>query len=253
MPLSDKHVVVTGAGKGIGAAIVDALAAEGAKVSLMGRTLAPLQAKASQLPSAQAIQLDVTDSGGVKKAFQSARDNFGPIDILINNAGQAHTSPLQSMSDELWHDMISVNLSSVFFCCREALSDMRKTGEGRIVNIASTAALKGYGYVSAYCAAKHGTLGLTRSLALETATKNITVNAVCPGYTETALIQKSIETIVEKTGRSAEEAMQTLTASNPQGRLVQPAEVANAVLWLCSPGAEAVTGQSITVAGGEVM
>jgi len=253
MVLSDKHVIVTGAGKGIGAAIVDALAAEGAKVTLMGRTLAPLQEKAAKLPQAQAISVDVTQSDRVKAAFQQARVAFGPIDILVNNAGQAHTSPAHKIDDDHWHQMIAVNLSSVFYCCREALADMRQSGGGRIINIASTAALKGYGYVAAYCAAKHGTLGLTRSLALETATKNITVNAVCPGYTETELVQNSINTIMEKTGRNESEARSELTQGNPQGRLVQPEEVANAVLWLCSPGAEAVTGQAIAVAGGEVM
>lgn len=257
MVLSDKHVIVTGAGKGIGAAIVDVLAAEGAKITLMGRSLEPLQEKAAQLShsrgQALAISVDVTQSDRIKEAFQQARETFGPIDILINNAGQAYTSPVHKMDDEHWDQMIAVNLNSVFYCCREALVDMRKNGGGRIVNIASTAALKGYGYVSAYCAAKHGTLGLTRSLALETATKNITVNAVCPGYTETELVQNSLQTIMEKTGRTEEEARAELTQSNPQGRLVQPEEVANAVLWLCSPGAGAVTGQAIAVAGGEVM
>lgn len=253
MILSDKHVIVTGAGKGIGAAIVDILAAEGAKITLMGRKLAPLQQKADKLAHAQAISVDVTQSDRVKAAFQQAREAFGPVDILINNAGQASTSPIHKMDDELWHQMIAVNLNSVFYCCREALGDMRQSGGGRIINIASTAALKGYGYVSAYCAAKHGALGLTRSMALETATKNITVNAVCPGYTETELVKNSLQTIMEKTGRTEEEARAELTQSNPQGRLVQPKEVANAVLWLCSPGAEAVTGQAITVAGGEVM
>ncbi len=251
--LSDKHVIVTGAGKGIGAAIVDTLAAEGAKVTLMGRSLAPLQEKVLQLPQAQAITVDVTQSDRIKAAFQQARAAFGHIDILINNAGQASTSPAHKIDDDHWDQMIAVNLSSVFYCCREALADMLESGGGRIINIASTAALKGYGYVAAYCAAKHGTLGLTRSLALETATKNITVNAVCPGYTETELVQNSIKTIMEKTGRSEAEARAELTQSNPQGRLVQPEDVANAVLWLCSPGSEAVTGQAIAVAGGEVM
>jgi len=253
MQLKDKHVIVTGAGQGIGAAIVEALAAEGAKISLMGRKLAPLQTKAQGLPQAQVIPVDVTDSAAVKQAFHQARESFGPIDILVNNAGQALTTPAHKMGDEDWHRMIAVNLDSVFYCSREALMDMRPRQTGRIVNIASTAALKGYGYVSAYCAAKHGTLGLTRSMALENAAQGITVNAVCPGYTETELVKNSIETIMEKTGRTEEQARAELTQSNPQGRLVQPEEVANAVLWLCSPGAESITGQAIAVAGGEVM
>lgn len=253
MQLLDKHVIVTGAGKGIGAAIVDALTAAGAKTTLMGRNLAPLQEKAERLLQAQAISVDVTDSTAVKQAFAQARETFGPIDILVNNAGQAFTAPSHKMADDSWHQMIAVNLDSVFYCSREALADMRRRKTGRIVNIASTAALKGYGYVSAYCAAKHGTLGLTRAMALENATQGITINAVCPGYTETELVKNSIETIMEKTGRSEAEAREELTRSNPQGRLVQPEEVANAVLWLCSPGAESITGQAIAVAGGEVM
>ena len=251
--LNGKHAIVTGAGKGIGAAIVDALAARGAKVTLMGRSLEPLQAKADSLPQAQAISVDVTDSERVKAAFQEAREAFGAIDILVNNAGQAHTSPAHKMDDDHWQRMIAVNLDSVSTAVARRWPICASRGSGRIVNIASTAALKGYGYVSAYCAAKHGTLGLTRSLALENATSGITVNAVCPGYTETELVRNSIKTIMEKTGRSETEARAELTQSNPQGRLVQPEEVANAVLWLCSPGAESVTGQAITVAGGEVM
>ncbi|HCS28346.1 MAG TPA: 3-hydroxyacyl-CoA dehydrogenase [Spongiibacteraceae bacterium] len=253
MKLTGKHAIVTGGGRGIGAAIADALSAEGARVTLMGRSMAPLQQMAAQLTHAQAISIDVTRSDLVHAAFQQARESFGPVDILINNAGQAHTSPAHKMTDDHWSQMIAANLNSVFYCCREALTDMRNNGGGRIVNIASTAALKGYTYVAAYCAAKHGTLGLTRSLALENASRNITVNAVCPGYTETELLQNSIETIMEKTSRSETQARAELAKSNPQGHLVQPEQVSNAVVWLCAPGAEAITGQAIAVAGGEIM
>ena len=251
--LSDKHVVVTGASQGIGAAIATALAAQGAKLTLIARRLPPLQEKAAQLPRAQAISADVSQSGSVTEAFQQARQSFGPVEILVNNAGQAHTSPTHSMNDDDWHQMIAVNLDSLFYCCREALADMHRGRGGRIVNIASTAALKGYSYVAAYCAAKHGALGLTRALALENVTKNITVNAVCPGYTDTELIQNSIKTIMEKTGRDVTEARAEFTRSNPQGRLIDPEEVADTVVWLCSPGAGSITGQAIAVAGGEVM
>ncbi|MEX0827518.1 MAG: SDR family oxidoreductase, partial [Haliea sp.] len=192
-------------------------------------------------------------SDSVAVAFQQAREAFGPIDILVNNAGQAYTAPLHKTDDEHWLQMLAVNLNGVFYCCREVLTDMRKAGEGRIVNIASTAALKGYAYVAAYSAAKHGVVGLTRSLALETAARNITVNAVCPGFTDTELVQNSIKNIMEKTGRSEAEARAELTQGNPQGRLIQPEEVAHAVRLLCLPGAEALTGQAIAVAGGEAM
>ncbi len=251
--LAEQHIVVTGASQGIGAAIADALAGQDARLSLMARRLPPLQEKASQLPHAQAISVDVSQSDSVAQAFQQARQGFGPVDILVNSAGQVHSAPLQRMNDDDWHRMIAVNLDSLFYCCREALADMRKSGSGRIVNIASTAALKGYNYVAAYCAAKHGALGLTRALALENVTQKITVNAVCPGYTETELIQNAIQTLMEKTGRDAACARAEFTRSNPQGRLIDPAEVAATVVWLCSPEAGSITGQAIAVAGGEVM
>ncbi len=251
--LAEQHIVVTGASQGIGAAIVDALSAQGARMSLMARRLPPLEDKASQLPQAQAISVDVTQSDAVVQAFQQARQGFGAVDILVNCAGQAHSTPTHLMQDADWHRMIAVNLDALFYCCREALADMRSTGRGRIVNIASSAALKGYNYVAAYCAAKHGALGLTRALALEHATRNITVNAVCPGYTDTELMQTAIQTLMDKTGRDAVTARAAFTQSNPQGRLIDPAEVAATVVWLCSPEAGSITGQAIAVAGGEVM
>ena len=253
MSLKDKHVVVTGASKGIGAAIVDALAAEGAKITLMGRSLAGLEQKAKGLALAQCVAVDVMDPEAVSAGFAKAREGFGAIDVLINNAGQAATAPFHKMDHGTWRQMMGVNLDSVFFCCQEAIADMRPAKAGRIINIASTAALKGYGYVSAYVAAKHGVLGLTRALALETAQHGITVNAVCPGYTETELVRDSIKTIMDKTGRSEDEARAELAKSNPQGRLIQPEEVADTVLWLCQANSASITGQAIAVAGGEVM
>lgn len=253
MSLSGLHVVVTGASKGIGAAIVDALAAENANITLMGRNMGDLQIKAKQHQNTQCVSVDVGNGEAVGQAFTQAREGFGPVDILVNNAGAAATAPFHKMDAATWDKMIGVNLNSVFYCCSEAIADMRPVKSGKIINIASTAAVKGYGYVSAYVAAKHGVLGLTRSLALETATHGITVNAVCPGYTETELVKNSIQTIMEKTGRSEAEARVELAKSNPQGRLIQPEEVANTVLWLCKPGSESITGQAIAVAGGEVM
>ena len=254
--LQGQHVLITGAGRGIGAAIARRLAQEGAQLTLVGRQLDTLQALATSLPAdakAQAIVCDVADPAAVTSAFGQATTELGPITILVNNAGQADSAPLHRSSDELWQKMLAVNLSGTFHGCRAVLPGMLSAGSGRIVNIASTAGQRGYAYVAAYAAAKHGVIGLTRSLALEVAARGITVNAVCPGYTETELLQNSVSNVVAKTGRSADEARAEFARHNPQGRIVQPEEVADAVAWLCSPGAAAINGQSISVSGGEVM
>jgi NAD(P)-dependent dehydrogenase (short-subunit alcohol dehydrogenase family) len=251
--LDGRHAVVTGGGRGIGAAIASALGAAGARVTFMGRNEEQLQERAAALPGAQAIRCDVTDEAGVAAAFAEAARTFGPVAILINNAGAAASAPFARTSLELFRDMLEVNLIGTFLCSRAALPGMLEAGFGRIVNIASVAGLKGAAYVSAYCAAKHGVVGLTRALALETATKGITVNAVCPSYTDTDMARQAIANIVEKTGRSAAEAEAALVQKNPQGRLIRPEEVAATVLWLCAPGTEALTGQAIALAGGEVM
>jgi NAD(P)-dependent dehydrogenase (short-subunit alcohol dehydrogenase family) len=251
--LDGRHAVVTGAGRGIGAAIATALAAEGARVTLMGRNEGQLKEKRKALPVAQAVCCDVTDEAAVGAAFAEAARAFGPVAILINNAGGAESAPFVRTSLELLRRMLDVNLIGTFLCSRAALPDMLEAGSGRIVNIASIAGLKGAAYVSAYCAAKHGAIGLTRALALETATKGITVNAVCPSYADTEMARRAIANIVAKTGRSAAEAEMELVRKNPQGRLIRPDEVAATVLWLCAPGSEAITGQAIAIAGGEVM
>jgi len=251
--LAGRHAVVTGGGRGIGAAIAGALAAAGARVTLMGRSEMPLRERAAALPAAQAIRCDIAEEAGVAAAFAEATRTFGPAAILVNNAGAAASAPLVRTSLELFRRMLEVNLIGTFLCSRAALPDMLEAGFGRIVNVASVAGLKGAAYVSAYCAAKHGVIGLTRALALETATKGITVNAVCPSYTDTDMARAAIANIVEKTGRSAEQAEAELVKKNPQGRLIRPEEVAATVLWLCGPGADAITGQAIAVAGGEVM
>jgi len=249
-----EHAVVTGAAQGIGAAIARALARQDITLTLMGRRLAPLQALAEELGHrAVAVAVDVTDADSIERAFAQARTRHGPVGWLVNNAGQAESAPFAKTDIGLWQRMLAVNLTGTFLCTQQALPDMLARRHGRIVNIASTAGLRGYAYVSAYAAAKHGVVGMTRSLALEVAKKGITVNAVCPGYTDTELLQASLAKVVAATGRSLAEARQEFEASSPQGRLVQPEEVAHTVVWLCSEGAGAVTGQSICVAGGEVM
>jgi 3-hydroxybutyrate dehydrogenase len=252
-PLAGRHALVTGAGRGIGAAIAQRLAAEGARVTLVARSERQLQETAAPLgEEAQCIAADMTDLHAVSRAFEGAAESFGPVDILINNAGKAQSAPLQRTSEELWHSLIAVNLTGAYHGIRAVLPAMLERKFGRIVSIASTAGLRGYPYVAAYCASKHGVIGLTRALALEVAQRNITVNAVCPGYTETDLVRDTIANIQKVTGRSAEEAREALTRTNPQGRLIQPMEIAHTVLWLCLPGSESVNGQSIAIAGGEV-
>lgn len=254
-PLAGKHALVTGASRGIGVAIARRLLDEGARVSLLGRQLSAVAEVAAKLSdsNAFAVAADVSISDQMRAAIDAACSRFGPIDILINNAGQAASAPMHKMDDALWHTMVSVNLTGTYHGIRHVLPSMLARDFGRIVNIASTAGLKGYPYVAAYSAAKHGVIGLTRSVALEVAGRNITVNAVCPGYTDTDIVRETIGNIQAKTGRSEGEALAVLVDHNPQRRLIRCEEVANAVAWLCLPGSESITGQSIAVAGGEIM
>jgi NAD(P)-dependent dehydrogenase (short-subunit alcohol dehydrogenase family) len=253
---AERHAVVTGGSRGIGSTIAAALVARGAKVSLLGRDAGSLKTVASAIggPSvATPIVTDVTDSAAVSHAFETARRHFGPVHILINNAGQAASAKFTDTDEALWNRIMAVNVNGTYLCTRQAVRDMLEVGYGRIVNIASIAGLRGGAYIAAYVASKHAVIGLTRSLALEYAAKNITVNAVCPGYTDTDIVRDAIANIVRKTGRSEAEALESLVATNPQRRLITPEEVAHTVLWVCGPGAESITGQSIVVAGGEVM
>jgi NAD(P)-dependent dehydrogenase (short-subunit alcohol dehydrogenase family) len=254
--LRGEHAVVTGAGRGIGAAIARALASQGAQVSLLGRNRESLDKIATELNGSTETCVavaDVTDGSALQAAFALARERFGPVTILVNNAGQARSAPLHAGDDSLWDEMLAVNLGGVYRCIRCALPDMLQTGRGRIINIASIAGLTGYAYVTAYCAAKHGVIGLTRALAMELARKNITVNAVCPGYSDTDMVRDAVANIQAKTGRDEAAARAALTSRNPQGRLIAPEEVAQTVLWLCSSSSGSITGQSIAVAGGELM
>jgi len=251
--LAGRHAVVTGAAQGIGAAVARALCGAGAHLTLMGRRLPALQALAAELgPRATAVAVDVTDEAAVQRAFAQARATNGPVDVLVNNAGQAESAAFGKTDLALWQRMLAVNLTGTFLCTQQALPDMLAARRGRVVNVASTAGLRGYAYVAAYVAAKHGVVGLTRALALEVAQRGVTVNAVCPGYTETELLLASIDKVVQATGRSPVQARAEFEKSNPQGRLVQPEEVAHAVLWLCADEAGALTGLSMPVCGGEV-
>jgi 3-hydroxybutyrate dehydrogenase len=255
-PLSGRHAMVTGGARGIGGATARALLDQGARVTILGRdanALAHTVAALGTLGAIGSVRADVSDAEAVARAFADARGQSGPVDILINNAGAAESAPFRKTDAALWRRMMAVNLDGTFHCIREVLPAMTASGWGRIVNVASTAGLTGYRYVSAYCAAKHGVVGLTRALALETATLGITVNAVCPGYTDTDMTTRTIENIVARTGGTPADVLATLTADNPQKRLLTPAEVAHTVVWLCVPGSESITGQAIAVAGGEVM
>ena len=253
MRLAGHHAVVTGGGTGIGAAIARALAAEGAKLTLVGRRREPLERVASDGMSALVAPADVTDRAEVDGAFALARKAQGPITILVNNAGAAESAPFAKVTAEAWQRTMAVNLDALLHCCQAALPDLLGAEAGRIVTIASTAGLKGYGYTAPYVAAKHGAVGLTRALAAEFAKTKLTVNAVCPGFTETEMVAEAVANIGAKTGRSEEEARAELSRFNPQGRLVAPEEVAAAVLWLCLPESGSINGQAIAVAGGEVM
>lgn len=254
--LSGHHAVVTGGGRGIGAAIADELARLGARLTLMARDQGPLDGAAKALArrhgvEVAAVRCDVSDEGAVEDAFGEARRRFGPPHVLVNNAGQAESARFLDTTRATWDRLLAVNLTGTYLCTRQVLPAMLEAKAGRIVNVASTAGLRGGSRLAAYCASKHGVVGLTRALAAEVAKQGVTVNAVCPGYTDTAMAQRAVENLT-KSGRSGDEAERIIAGSNPIGRLITPGEVASTVGWLCSPGASAVTGQAIVVAGGDL-
>ncbi len=246
MTLTGKHAVVTGGGTGVGAATAHAFAKAGAKVTIFGRTESVLAAQ--NLPHQVC---DVTDPASVKTAFEAARAAQGPVDIVVANAGAAESVPFSKMTPDTLNAMLSVNLMGVFNVWQAALADMKSAGWGRMIAVASTAGQKGFPYVSAYCAAKHGVVGLTRSLAVELAKTGITVNALCPGFIETPMLDRSIENITKTTGMTAEDAAKALRSGNPQDRFIQTDEIAGAALWLCSEAARSVNGHTLSISGGE--
>lgn len=241
------HVIISGGGTGVGAATAHAFANVGAKVTILGRTGDTLQAQGLSYQIC-----DVTDAAEVKIAFEAAREEHGPISTVVANAGAADSVPFAKMTTESLSNMLDVNIVGVFNCWQAALPDMKVGGRGQMIVIASTAGLKGYPYVAGYCAAKHGVIGLTRALSLELAPLGITVNAICPGFTETPMLDRSIKNIVKLTGMSTEDAVKSLKRGNPQKRFIQVDEIAGTALWLCSESARSVNGHTLNLNGGEL-
>jgi 3-hydroxybutyrate dehydrogenase len=248
MTLETRRVLITGGGTGVGADLARGLAAAGAEVVVVGRRREPLDAVAATDARITAIVGDVTDEADVATVFAQV----GPVDIVVANAGAAESAPFIGTTSDVWQRMIAVNLTGVFLTLREGLRQMEGRGWGRLITVASTAGLKGYAYVSAYTAAKHGAVGLTRAIAQELAGTGVTANALCPGYLNTEMTERTVANIVETTGRTPADALKALTRANPQGRLIEPAEVTAAALWLCGPGSDAINGQAIAIAGGEL-
>lgn len=255
--LEGRHAIVTGGSRGIGAAVAAELVTRGAKVTIMGRNRATLERQAAAMRGESGVtvaseECDVSDGASVSAAFSRAIASLGPAYVLVNNAGTAASMKFTQLTREVWDETISTNLTGTYLCTAEVLPAMIAAGEGRVVNVASTAGLRGYRTMSAYCASKHGIIGLTRALALETAKQGVTINAVCPSFTDTAMTTMAVGNIVARLGKTADEALGILTSTIPRGTLITPEEVASAVGWLCSPGASGITGIALPIAGGEV-
>ena len=246
MTMQGKRVLITGGGSGAGENLALGFAAAGAEVVIAGRRLDAMQAVAARGPGIRAVQADVTDEASVAAMFAAA----GPCDVVIANAGAADSAPMAKTTLAQWNTMLTVNLTGVFLTLRDGLNQM--PGWGRLISVASTAGLKGYAKVAPYAAAKHGVVGLTRSLALEVARRPVTVNAICPGFLDTPMTDQSVQVIAEKTGRSLADSRAVLEAISPQNRLIAPSEVTAMALFLCGPGSEGINGQALSIAGGEI-
>jgi NAD(P)-dependent dehydrogenase (short-subunit alcohol dehydrogenase family) len=257
-PLGGQHALITGGSRGIGAAISNALAALGANITLLARDLTTLKQQSKHLENEYNSKVfytraDMTLETDITASFKYAVKSNGPIDILINNAGIGKSMPFHKMDLDFWNSTLTLNLTGTFLCTKQVYDNMRERGYGRIVNISSTVGLRGYPYIAAYTASKHAVIGLTRSLALEAVKKGITVNAICPGYTETDLVAEAINNIVDASGRDSADVKSEIENMSPMGRLVTPQEVAETAAWLCLPSSSSITGQAIVVAGGSVM